>query len=213
LNDTDRDQTLALAGVLQAAYLVQQLARRGAADREPFAYSIASIFVIHAKTTATIYDGVAGISLGLKLVRDKLGDRNKPEYVELASYTRALIELAARLSKNDDLMARIGQAIQAIGSQVDSPDKINIHAEPSDKLIRDLAGLYQKTLNDMPPRVLITGERVYLDDPAITDKIRAVLLAGVRAAVLWHQVGGRRWHLLFRQLHHSLQARNILLGR
>ncbi|MGH8570919.1 MAG: DUF489 family protein, partial [Gammaproteobacteria bacterium] len=26
-------------------------------------------------------------------------------------------------------------------------------------------------------------------------KIRAVLLAGVRAAMLWHQIGGRRWHL------------------
>jgi high frequency lysogenization protein len=28
-------------------------------------------------------------------------------------------------------------------------------------------------------------------------RIRAVLFAGVRAAVLWRQVGGKRWHLLF----------------
>ena len=29
------------------------------------------------------------------------------------------------------------------------------------------------------------------------DKIRACLLAGIRSAVLWRQVGGSKWQLLF----------------
>ncbi|MEK7758734.1 MAG: DUF489 family protein, partial [Pseudomonadota bacterium] len=36
-----------------------------------------------------------------------------------------------------------------------------------------------------------------LSNPAIADKVRAALLAGIRSAVLWRQLGGRRWQLLF----------------
>ncbi|MDX1397057.1 MAG: DUF489 family protein [Oceanospirillum sp.] len=28
------------------------------------------------------------------------------------------------------------------------------------------------------------------------EKVRALLFAGIRSAILWHQLGGRRWKLL-----------------
>jgi len=31
----------------------------------------------------------------------------------------------------------------------------------------------------------------------LANKIRTLLLAGIRAAVLWRQMGGNRWQLLF----------------
>lgn len=211
--NSGRDQTLALAGVLQAAHLVQRLARHGVAKSDAFISSIASILVTNAKTTQAIYDRVSGITLGLQLVRDKLGDRTKAEDVELMTYALALMQLAPRLIGDGELMRRIGQTIQAIKSQMESKEGINVNEEFPTSLISDLANLYRQTLNDLPPRVMVAGERVYLDNPVIADKMCAALLAGVRAAVLWHQLGGRRWHLLFRQRGYSLRARNILPGR
>lgn len=37
----------------------------------------------------------------------------------------------------------------------------------------------------------------HLQDSRNADKVRALLLAGIRSAMLWRQLGGRRWQLLF----------------
>jgi high frequency lysogenization protein len=42
---------------------------------------------------------------------------------------------------------------------------------------------------------MVQGEPTYLADKARANQIRALLLAGIRAAVLWRQLGGRRWQL------------------
>jgi len=67
-------------------------------------------------------------------------------------------------------------------------------AHPS--LVEKLAELYIQTLGSLAPRVLVTGEHGFLVNPVIAAKVRAALLAGVRAAFLWRQLGGRRWQLL-----------------
>jgi CII-binding regulator of phage lambda lysogenization HflD len=43
-----------------------------------------------------------------------------------------------------------------------------------------------------------------------TGKVRASLLAGIRAAVLWHQVGGGRLQLMFSRNRLTTQAKQIL---
>ncbi|HAL7526237.1 TPA: DUF489 family protein, partial [Escherichia coli] len=40
--------------------------------------------------------------------------------------------------------------------------------------------------------------------------VRATLLAGIRAAVLWHQVGGGRLQLMFSRNRLTTQAKQIL---
>ena len=51
--DTDIENNLALAGVCQAAALVQQLARRGSADNEAIEASLSSILVTDPETRGT----------------------------------------------------------------------------------------------------------------------------------------------------------------
>jgi high frequency lysogenization protein len=43
---------------------------------------------------------------------------------------------------------------------------------------------------------VINGEVSYLKDPEKVTCIRALLLAGIRSAVLWRQKGGRRWEIV-----------------
>ena len=44
---------------------------------------------------------------------------------------------------------------------------------------------------------MVNGEHTYLSNDEIAAQIRALLLAGIRAAILWRQSGGSRWRLLF----------------
>ena len=58
-----------------------------------------------------------------------------------------------------------------------------------------LATLHQDTISSLPFRVQVQGKVEHLQDERIANRIRALLLAGIRFAVLWHQIGGRPWHL------------------
>ena len=37
----------------------------------------------------------------------------------------------------------------------------------------------------------------FLQNPRNAERIRALLLAGIRSATLWRQLGGNRWQLFF----------------
>lgn len=46
-------------------------------------------------------------------------------------------------------------------------------------------------------RLQIHGEMQFLQNPRNAERIRALLLAGIRSATLWQQLGGNRWQLFF----------------
>jgi len=56
----------------------------------------------------------------------------------------------------------------------------------------------------------VNGEQGYLATPLIAAKVRAGLLAGVRSAVLWRQLGGNRWQLLFGRRRIAREAGRLL---
>ncbi len=75
----------------------------------------------------------------------------------------------------------------------------NMQLAENPDIISQLARLYQQTISTLSFRIQISGKPQYLKNTAISNTIRAILLAGIRSAVLWQQLGGRRWHfLLFR---------------
>ena len=50
----------------------------------------------------------------------------------------------------------------------------------------------------MRPRVYVQGEQRFLEQEAVSDRIRTLLLAGIRSVVLWEQKGGGRLELMLR---------------
>ncbi len=66
-----------------------------------------------------------------------------------------------------------------------------------DQVIANLADLYLSLVSNFRFRIQIIGKAIHLQNPVVMEKIRALFLAALRCAVLWHQVGGRRWHLFF----------------
>ena len=59
--------------------------------------------------------------------------------------------------------------------------------------------LYAETLSHLRPRVLVQGNPHYLGQASVVAEVRAVLLAAVRSAVLWRQMGGSLWDFLLRK--------------
>ena len=191
------DQILALAGVFQSAQLAQQLARTGRADPEAFRASIRSLLDIDAPNTAAVYGGAAGVRLGLDLLRTKLGGRSGKTDVEIARYVVSLMSLEGNLRKNPAMQDAIRSGIETAQTQM----KFFANDAPADDihpaLIEKLAGLYSQTISTLMPRIMVSGEHGHLSSPATAARVRAVLFAGIRSTVLWRQLGGRRWRLLF----------------
>jgi len=82
----------------------------------------------------------------------------------------------------------------------------------SPQVFSRLAELYAGTLSTLRPRVMVTGNPQWLQQPALVERVRASLLAAVRSAVLWRQIGGRQWQLLLHRRQSSMLARGLLTG-
>ena len=78
--------------------------------------------------------------------------------------------------------------------------------------MKRLAELYATTLSTLKPRVMVTGNPQQLQQPAVVEKVRTNLLAAVRSAVLWRQLGGRQWQMLLYRKQCSMLARGLLTG-
>ena len=54
-------------------------------------------------------------------------------------------------------------------------------------------------LSRLNPTIIVHGTGARVQQPAVADAVRASLLAGVRFAWAWQQLGGKQWHLLFQR--------------
>lgn len=204
------DRTLALAGLFQAARLAQQLAREGRAEPGAFAASIQSLMQIDAPSTDAVYGGVRGVTTGLELLRSKLTGNTQANDVELARYVIAMIHLEGQLRRQPEMQEVIRRGIEAAREQMKFFEATENDETVHPRLIEKLADLYTQTISTLSPRIMVNGEHGHLSNPLIAAKVRAVLFAGIRAAFLWHQLGGNRWQMLFSRRKIAVEAGNIL---
>lgn len=210
LNGYREDCTLALAGVFQAARLVQQLARHGRSDEAALAASIGSVLRLDSATTAEVYGGVGGVALGLELLRDKLTGHAGANDLELAQYVVGVLQLERALERKPTMIDAIRRGIEPLLAVAKTGGRAAADADEPARLAARLAELYRMTLSTLSPRISVNGEHGYLANAAIADKVRAALFAGIRSAFLWRQLGGRRWELVLRKAAIARQATRLL---
>ncbi len=189
---TIEERVIALAALYQATALVQQVARSGQVESEPFRRSIESILVTDAKNSAEIYGGIEGVAYGLKALTQQTASKN-PQDVEITRYALSLMHLERKLGKHPELQQRLGQGIENVITQAEH------FSSTHENVIANLGGLYSDTISTIPPKIMIDGEQGHLNNPANANKVRALLLAGMRAVILWRQCGGNRFQLLFQR--------------
>ncbi|MEO8460964.1 MAG: high frequency lysogenization protein HflD [Dokdonella sp.] len=197
-------RVIALAGVFQACNLVREMANTGRIeDSAALETSLASIFRIDADSPVDVFGGLANLRPGLGVLVDQL-DGTKQRDLMLTQLVVAVVRLQKRLARRNDMLTTLREGIEAAQRQV---DHFGIN---SANTIDRLATLYGETLSQLRPRITVHGDPEYLHDQVRVAKIRALLLAAVRAAVLWRQVGGSQWRMLLRRREYSLLARGLL---
>lgn len=201
--NTQTHQTIALAGLSQAVLLVQKIARKGSADEDTLAASIASTLKIDADDVLDVYGGLEAIATGLKQLDAQLSGPERAD-PEQARYASTLLFLERSLDKRPDLQNTLGIGLRRAADQAESLGVLD------ETVLRTLAAAYQDTVSQLSPKVMVAGEQRYLGYSDNADKIRALLLAGIRSAVLWRQCGGSRWKLLFHRSRLQQEARQLL---
>lgn len=199
------NQTLAFAGICQAARLVQQVARQGVIDdKEVLATTLNSILVTDAEQTADVYGGHDKLRLGYNTLIEQLnGDSNKKD-AELTRYLVGVVALERKLAKRRDLMSMLGERISQVKRQLHHFDLLD------EQVMANLAGIYSDIVSPIGPRIQVAGNPSFLQQPMVQHQIRALLLAGIRSAVLWRQLGGKRRHILFSRKRLVAQAQAAL---
>lgn len=185
-----KDRALALAGLLQAVHLVQQMAQTGQAESKPLAACIDSLFRFEAETPEAVFDGAIKLEPGLqRLVNQLEGGAGRD--AALTRMAMTVLHLERRFMRQHGAVEAVRAGLEDIGRQ-------HAHWGPTHPtVLARLGELYAKELSPIGPRVLVQGNPVYLGQPDLVGEVRATLLAAVRAAVLWRQLGGSYWDFLF----------------
>lgn len=193
---TDMDRLTAFAGIYQAAYCVRQIARQGTIDTRIMEPCIHSLFQIDTPSVAAAFGAPGAVASGARQIVAQLtagSNGGPPRDHELLRYVVTIVKLERALSGRRDMLEAIRAGIEAIGAG--RGDRPLLDSE----VLASLASLYSDTVSHLAPRIIVKGEPLHLKNPDNQSRIRAVLLAGVRAAMLWRQVGGRRWQILLGQ--------------
>lgn len=198
------DRTIAFAGMCQAVSLVQQIARNGHCDQDAFETSIKAIVNTNPANTLDVFGSESQLKLGLEcLVK---GIDSTPSGSEVTRYLISLMALERKLMGRNDAMSQLGDRIQMAQRQTEHYDLFD------EQMISNIASIYLDVISPIGPRIQVTGTPTVLQQTSIQHKVRALLLSGIRCAVLWRQVGGRRRHLIFGRKKMIEQAQ-ILLAR
>ena len=199
------DQLIAMAGMTQAVQLIQTLAWEGrVADQQALEASIGSLFAFDAPDTPSIYGGLPGVRFGMKRLTELLaGNSREPRDLELTRYVVTLFAVTKTFRRDEEMAGRLFARLEELKPAFDE------HGADTG-LLADLNNLYRSTLSNLPQKFVINGEKHHLEDMQISSSVRALLLAGVRATILFDQVGGRRWRLLFMRKRYIESARLLL---
>ena len=188
-----RDQAIALAGVFQACQLVDNLARTGSIPLDQLNVEINSLLEQNPSSTEAVFSygehGAAhNLEIGIETIQQLFRDKYKNRRPDTLRYVIGVMHIQRKVGKDTAMLEQIGQGIERAKIQAE-------HFSLShDNVIANIADLYQKTISTQRFRIQVSGQANHLQQTSVANRVRCLLFAAVRAAILWQQLGGRRWH-------------------
>ncbi len=200
INQKTIDQCIALAGLSQAVRVVQHIAWKGATNDTDFKAVLASILRVDAQSAAAVYGGSFELSSGLRFLNHQLDPQHKDKDPEFVNLVINVISLQGQLQKNNQLMQKLGEKTNQLSGKFLNSEFYTDEALFED-LIESCSEAYKQTLSKLNNRIQVKGEPKHLKLESNQIRVRAALLAAIRACFLWRQSGGSRWHFLFNKKH------------
>ncbi len=185
------DRVLALAGLLQALTQVRRIADTGQSENQQVQVMLDSVFRIDASSAEAVYGDASQLRGGLRQLHDYLANGSKDE--ALGKLALAVLQLERRFIRSDAMTRKVQADLRRLTGEANTLGS----AHPD--VIADLGRLYADTISTLRPRVMVQGNPHYLGQAGVVSEIRALLLAALRSAVLWRQMGGSLWDFVFRR--------------
>ena len=187
-----RNRALALAGLMQSVKLVQRVANEGCVSLPGLDEILASVFRLDADSVESVYGDARLIEPGLRSLIGHLegGETRDPAASRIAV---TVLHVERKLANHPELLRVIREGV------VDAERQREHYGVGHSTVIARLGDIYADSVSRLSPRVIVQGNPLQLSQSAVVAQIRAVLLAAVRSAVLWRQLGGSYWDLLLRR--------------
>ncbi len=195
MESNTQNRTIALAALFQCIDGVNQIANTGKIDETLYNTCINSILNDNADDAIGLYGSLENLNVGFTSMLYQLGagqltPDGKPKDLEATRYALGLLHLEKKLYNNPAVFKEVIAGIQ------DTQKKLEFFDKDHENITASLAEIYANTISNVGPKIMVKGDQTHLANPKNASKIRALLLAGIRAALLWRQAGGNRWKLL-----------------
>jgi len=202
-----QQQIIALSGLFQAMDAVESIAQTGHCDNTIIETALNSLFITSPSNTLEVFGSLQNIEHGLNQIKIFLGKMGTDKKLNAIRYALAIIQLERKLSKQDEMLGTLSKRLNRAETQVQHFGLMH------ENVIASIANIYTDTISTFNLRVHISGQERFLTINHNAAKIRSVLLAGIRAAMLWRQLGGHRWHFIFQRGQLCQQSEYLLSQR
>jgi len=192
LSQQEHARIIALAALMQASKLVDDIARQGQCNDHDFQTMIHSTFANPALSPEEQFSGRNHLATGLRITQQLLSGEHIQQAQTSMNYTAGMIAVEKRLKKQHNMLQNIAEGMQRIQHQADYFSSFH---HPT--IIAAIAALYGETISTIKPRIIIHGKPDILRQSQNTQKIRALLFSGIHAAHLWQHYKGGHFRLLF----------------
>jgi len=197
-----RDRVIALAGLMQALHQVQGMANNGHIETQMLGVCMDSLFRFDAETPEEIFGSAANLKSGLQQFLKQLEGQTRDG---------AIIKMAMSVLQLERQFNRSPEAMRAVQHQLRHLSPLRLERGSTDAEVLGKCGdIYANHISPLGPKVIVQGSPAYLSQPIVVAEIRATLLAAIRSAVLWRQMGGSYWDFFFNRGKMTKAARDLL---
>ncbi|HKJ94104.1 MAG TPA: high frequency lysogenization protein HflD [Gammaproteobacteria bacterium] len=199
---SEQIQAEALAGIFLALSQVRDIATHGHGGSRRTLPCLRALLGNYDGDMLGLYGGRDALAPGLHLMIDHL---RRPDEATVTRYLVGILQLERKLAGDRRRFERVREGVRAAASQAQY-----FGAPNHENVISNLGELYQETVSQLRPRIIVQGDRAYLEDARNAALIRALLLSALRAAAIWRAAGGNRWRLVLRRRALIDSARRLL---
>lgn len=188
---SQRNQTIALAAVCQAALLVCDASKGKPINKEVATQLFKGVMVTSPDSIFDVYQNIQDLRGGCESMLKQMSGRTDRRDMELTRYIAGMMALSKKLLSSGKAQQHLTETIEQISRRLDHFDI------SSDSVMTNFADGYSKAISPLGQKIQVMGDPNVLTQDVVQNRIRAILLAGVRAAVLWRQMGGKRRQFIF----------------
>lgn len=188
---------------MQSAQLVHDIAVKGIHHEEAAVATVNSLLVLNPVSMHEIYPNLSHLSIGLGCLQNLFGKDRLQQHADVIRYTLGIMVLRGKLMSRTAMQDQLRKNLKLINPlhlplQTNRQDAVDETSNsPEEQTFEQIAKLYQDTISTLPYPIQVLGNIEHLKNNRNAIRIRALLLAGIRSAVLWYQLGGRRLGLIF----------------